>query len=80
MLQQAIQQLCNANVVDVYQVVEDALFREVFRYCHYSQSDAARLLGVSRNVVRARLVRLGEVGASRRGPLVTASAVCEDKL
>ncbi len=80
LLQQAIQQLCNANVVDVYQVVEDALFREVFRYCHYSQSDAARLLGVSRNVVRARLVRLGEVGASRRGPLVTASAVCEDKL
>ena len=47
-------------------MVEDALFREVFRYCHYSQSETARLLGVSRNIVRARLIRLGEVGAPRR--------------
>ena len=80
LLQQAIQQLCNANVVDVYQVVEDALFREVFRYCHYSQSEAARLLGVSRNVVRARLVRLGEVGTPRRGSLANALTPYEDKL
>lgn len=65
-LQQAIRQLCEANVPDIHQVVEDALFREVFRYCHYSQSEAARLLGVSRNIVRARLVRLGEVGPPRR--------------
>ncbi len=74
-LRKAIQQLCNANVADVYQVVEDALFREVFRYCHYSQSETARLLGISRNVVRARLIRLGEVGAPRKPPFPsTASA------
>ncbi|WP_426400467.1 sigma-54 interaction domain-containing protein [Ralstonia sp. R-29] len=74
-LRTAIQQLCNANVPDVYQVVEDALFREVFRYCHYSQSETARLLGISRNVVRARLIRLGEVGAPRKPPFAsTASA------
>ncbi|WP_439893403.1 sigma-54 interaction domain-containing protein (plasmid) [Ralstonia sp. 25C] len=74
-LRKAIQQLCNANVPDVYQVVEDALFREVFRYCHYSQSETARLLGISRNVVRARLIRLGEVGAPRKPPFAsTASA------
>lgn len=65
-LQAAIRQLCETGVLDVYQVVEDALFREVFRYCHYSQSDAARVLGVSRNIVRARLIRLGEVGAPRK--------------
>ena len=74
-LRKAIQQLCNASVADVYQVVEDALFREVFRYCHYSQSETARLLGISRNVVRARLIRLGEVGAPRKPPFAsTASA------
>ncbi|NWK45938.1 sigma-54 interaction domain-containing protein [Ralstonia pickettii] len=68
LLCQAIQHLCNDSVGNVYQLVEDALFREVFRYCHYSQSDAARVLGVSRNVVRARLIRLGEVGAPRTSP------------
>lgn len=77
LLQQAIRQLCNTNVADVYHVVEDALFREVFRYCHYSQSETARLLGVGRNVVRARLIRLGEVSASRKpqasGTLPTAT-------
>ncbi|MBV8620516.1 MAG: sigma 54-interacting transcriptional regulator [Curvibacter sp.] len=65
-LQGAIRQLCETGVLDIYQVVEDALFREVFRYCHYSQSDAARVLGVSRNIVRARLIRLGEVGGPRK--------------
>jgi hypothetical protein len=61
-------------VGNVYQVVEDALFREVFRYCHYSQSDTARVLGVTRNVVRARLIRLGEVGAPRTLSFASAPA------
>ncbi|MFT4267439.1 MAG: sigma-54 dependent transcriptional regulator [Xenophilus sp.] len=65
-LRHAIRHLCEANVPGIYQTVEDALFREVFRYCHYSQSEAARLLGISRNIVRARLIRLGEVGPPRR--------------
>jgi sigma-54 dependent transcriptional regulator len=66
LLQRAIWQLCESNAPGVYHAVEDALFREVFRYCHYSQSETARLLGVSRNIVRARLMRLGEVGPSRK--------------
>ena len=73
-LRRAIRQLCNDNAGNVYQVVEDALFREVFRYCHYSQSDAARVLGISRNVVRARLIRLGEVGAPRTSPFASTPA------
>lgn len=74
LLRRAIRQLCNDNVGNVYQVVEDALFREVFRYCHYSQSDTARVLGVTRNVVRARLIRLGEVGAPRTLSFASAPA------
>lgn len=65
-LQQAVRQLCEAHVPDLYQRVEDTLFREVFRFCHYSQSETARLLGLSRNIVRARLIRLGEVAAPRK--------------
>ncbi len=70
-LQQAIWQLCESNAPGIYHAVEDALFREVFRYCHYSQSETARLLGVSRNIVRARLMRLGEVGPSRKASVDT---------
>ncbi len=65
-LRQAIRALCEAGAPDVYQTVEDALFLEVFRYCHYSQSETARVLGISRNIVRSRLIRLGEVGGPRR--------------
>lgn len=64
-LRQAIRQLCETQVAEIHQAVEDALYREVFRYCHYSQSEAARLLGVSRNIVRARLIRLGEIAPPR---------------
>lgn len=67
-LRHAIRQLCDANAAHLYQSVEDTLLREVFRYCHYSQSETARLLGVSRNIVRARLIRLGEVSGSRKHP------------
>ena len=65
-LREAIRLLCEAGAPDLYQLVEDNLFLEAFRYCHYSQSETARLLGVSRNIVRARLIRLGEVGPPRR--------------
>lgn len=67
-LRHAIRQLCEANAADLYQSVEDTLLREVFRYCHCSQSETARLLGVSRNIVRARLIRLGEVNGTRKHP------------
>lgn len=67
-LQQAIRQLCDIGTDTLYQEVEDTLFREVFRYSHYSQSETARILGLSRNVVRARLIRLGEIGAPRKTP------------
>lgn len=65
-LRQSIRRLCDERVQDLHQIIEDTVFNEVFRYCHHSQSETARLLGVSRNVVRARLVRSGELGEARR--------------
>lgn len=65
-LRQAIHRLCESRIGNIHEVVEDALFSEVFRYSHYSQSETSRLLGISRNVVRARLLRLGEIGPPRK--------------
>lgn len=64
-LRKAIYRLCESRAGRVHEVVQDALFGEVFRYSHYSQSETSRLLGISRNVVRARLIRLGEIGPPR---------------
>lgn len=68
LLGKALRQLCEEHAEGLHQVVEDALYREVFRFCHYSQTHTSRLLGVSRNVVRARLTRIGEIAPSRNPP------------
>ncbi|VVE59915.1 Nitrogen fixation protein VnfA [Pandoraea captiosa] len=65
-LHRALLRLCESRGANLHQIVEDALLREAFRVSHYSQSETARLLGISRNVVRARLIRLGEIGPPRK--------------
>lgn len=46
--------------------VEDALIRMVYRHCRYNQVHSAELLGLSRNVIRAHLIRLGELVVNKR--------------
>jgi sigma-54 dependent transcriptional regulator len=36
--------LCDEHVQDLHQFIEETVFSEVFRYCHHSQSEAARVL------------------------------------
>ncbi|ABE37108.1 AAA domain family protein [Paraburkholderia xenovorans LB400] len=68
LLGRAIRALCDERVHDLDQLIEKTTVNEVFRYCHYNQSETARLLGVNRNVVRARLARSGELAELRRTP------------
>ncbi|VVE34699.1 Fis family transcriptional regulator [Pandoraea iniqua] len=77
-LRQAIHGLCESGNANLHQLVEDALLREAFRFSHYSQSETARLLGISRNVVRARLIRLGEIGLPRRSAADTCATQDND--
>ncbi|MCY6411599.1 sigma-54 dependent transcriptional regulator [Acinetobacter sp. VNH17] len=51
----------------VYAQFEDQLLRIAYHYCHQNQVKTAQLLGLSRNVVRSRLIELGELVVSRRG-------------
>ncbi|MFJ2992080.1 sigma-54 interaction domain-containing protein [Pandoraea sp. NPDC087047] len=67
-LRQAMRRLCESQTEHLHQTVEDSLLYEAFRFSNYSQSETSRLLGISRNVVRARLIRLGEIGAPRKTP------------
>lgn len=45
----------------LHQRVEAALLSSTYRYCGQNQLETARRLGMSRNVVRARLIEIGEL-------------------
>ncbi|HXR00420.1 MAG TPA: sigma-54-dependent Fis family transcriptional regulator, partial [Pseudomonas sp.] len=38
------------------------------RFSHYNQVHTAQLLGLSRNVIRARLIKIGELAVNKRRP------------
>jgi sigma-54 dependent transcriptional regulator len=61
-LEAALDALFDRNVPDLHARVEEVLVRSAYRWCHRNQLQTARLLGVSRNVVRARLLAYGLLG------------------
>jgi aliphatic sulfonates family ABC transporter substrate-binding protein len=67
LLDAALAELFEQNLPNLHEHVESALIRRAYRYCHNNQLQTARLLGVSRNVVRARLIQFGEIQGSLRG-------------
>lgn len=46
--------------------VENQLLRAAYRHCHHNQVRTAALLGMSRNVLRSRLIELGELVVNQR--------------
>lgn len=52
----------------LHEKVEDALLRTAYRFCHYNQVHTASLLGLSRNVTRTHLIRIGELVVNKRRP------------
>jgi sigma-54-specific transcriptional regulator len=54
---------------NLWERIEEAVMRAAYRYSEKNQLQTARLLGISRNVVRARLIQFGDlIGAPRPGP------------
>jgi sigma-54 dependent transcriptional regulator len=49
-------------------LIEDTVIRTAYNFCHRNQVQTARLLGISRNIVRARLSQCGELASSRSHP------------
>ncbi|HEY0709497.1 MAG TPA: sigma-54 dependent transcriptional regulator [Polyangia bacterium] len=67
-LEGALVALFEQNLPDLHARVEGALMKAAYTYCHRNQLQTARLLGISRNIVRARLIQLGEIAGTLRGP------------
>lgn len=71
-LTEALVSLFEQGPPNLYATVEETLFRAAYAYCDRNQVQTARLLGISRNIVRARLLQYGELTPSpSRAPAAT---------
>ena len=68
LLQRALLQLFEEQGEGLHEKVEDALLRAAYHFCHYNQVHTAQLLGLSRNITRTHLIRLGELVVNKRRP------------
>jgi len=50
---------------DLHLLIEHTVIRTAYDFCHRNQVQTAKLLGISRNIVRARLTQCGEIPAAR---------------
>ncbi len=66
LLQRAFLKLFEEQSGALHEKVEEALLRAAYRFCHYNQVHTANLLGLSRNVTRAQLIKFGELVVNRR--------------
>ena len=71
LLERAFQKLFEVQAGALHEKVEDALLRAAYRFSHYNQVHTANLLGLSRNVTRTRLIKIGELAVNRRRPTGT---------
>lgn len=68
LLQRAFNKLFEEQSGALHEKVEDALLRTAYRFCHHNQVHTASLLGLSRNITRAHLIRIGELMVNKRRP------------
>lgn len=67
LLNLALTQLLEAEEPRLYARVERAIMQRAYSFCAGNQLKTARVLGVSRNVVRARLIENGDLPGTLRG-------------
>lgn len=55
-------ELIEAGDPTLFDSVEESLIRTVFAWCHQNQVQSAKVLGISRNILRTHLKRFGLIG------------------
>jgi sigma-54 dependent transcriptional regulator len=63
----ALFELFEQQLPNLFEHIENLVLKTAYHHCSRNQLQTARLLGISRNVVRARLIRFGEIAGSVRG-------------
>jgi sigma-54 dependent transcriptional regulator len=67
-LRNALLALFTEEPSQLHSLIEDMVIRTAYNFCRRNQVQTARLLGISRNIVRARLAQCGEISSSRSNP------------
>jgi aliphatic sulfonates family ABC transporter substrate-binding protein len=65
-LESVLRELFELGSENLYERVEQTLLKTAYQHCERNQLQTARLLGISRNVVRARLIQYGELSGHLR--------------
>ena len=65
-LHDALQAVFEDGRPSLYTEIETAIMRTAYEFCHRNQVQTARLLGISRNIVRAKLMQCGELPNGRK--------------
>src|SRR6202453_1649228 len=65
-LEDALLALFEDGRPNLYAEIENAITKTAYEFCHRNQAQTARLLGISRNIVRAKLIQCGELPDSRK--------------
>ncbi len=65
-LETAFRSLFESGIENLHEHVEHTLLRTAYNHCERNQLQTARLLGISRNIVRARLIQCGELSGQVR--------------
>jgi len=61
-LESTLLELFEQNLPHLYEFMNESLIRAAYRYCRKNQVQTARMLGISRNILRARLKHFGLLG------------------
>jgi DNA-binding NtrC family response regulator len=62
-LETVLRDLFNEPNEQMFEKIEETVMRTAFEFCHRNQVQAAKLLGISRNVLRSRLIKSREISA-----------------
>ncbi|EEA01506.1 putative sigma54 specific transcriptional regulator [Burkholderia sp. H160] len=62
-LETALRDMLETEREHLFEDIENTVIKVAYEYSHRNQIQAARLLGISRNVLRARLIRAKEIAA-----------------
>ena len=65
--EQALLELFQQDLPNLFEHIESLVLKTAYHHCSHNQLQTARLLGISRNVVRARLIRFGQIAGTVRG-------------
>lgn len=65
-------EMFDENRDNLFEQVEETLVRVAFEHCDNNQVRTARLLGISRNILRAQLKRFGLLASGKAGALDSA--------